>query len=197
MAHRRRAALGDDQAGDCGRYRIGRRPCASRLSPGLPALQLRTAASGREPRSMSTIVRRLAALFFVAHGVAHLVGFAASWQLGSLRDMTYSTIILNGTIDVGDAGMRVMGVLWVAAAVAFAAAAVAVISWLVPRRRRRHHVLARRMCPWAAERDRRRLHRCRDPRRPRRTDDRAPHRASAGRALMVSYVFSCRTKRGL
>lgn len=76
---------------------------------------------------MSTLVSRVAAVFFVAHGIAHLVGFVASWQLGSTADTSYSTLILNGAVDVGDAGMRVMGVLWVAAAAAFFVAAVAVI----------------------------------------------------------------------
>jgi hypothetical protein len=76
---------------------------------------------------MSALARRLAAAFFIAHGVAHLVGFVAAWQLSELKDAPYTTVILNGALDVGDAGMRVMGVLWIAAAAAFAGAAVAVI----------------------------------------------------------------------
>jgi hypothetical protein len=75
---------------------------------------------------MSILVRRAAAAFFVAHGVAHLVGFLGSWGLGEFEDAPYTTFILNGTVDVGDIGMRVVGVLWLAAAAAFGAAAVAV-----------------------------------------------------------------------
>jgi hypothetical protein len=74
---------------------------------------------------VSSLIRRAAAAFLVAHGVAHLVGFVGSWQLGQLRDAPYTTAILNGAIDVGDAGMRVMGVLWLAAAAAVIGAAVA------------------------------------------------------------------------
>lgn len=75
---------------------------------------------------MSTIIRGAAAVFLVAHGVAHIVGFLASWQLRAARDTPDSTWILNGTVDVGDAGMRLFGILWLVAAVAFLAAAVAI-----------------------------------------------------------------------
>jgi len=74
---------------------------------------------------MSTFVRRAAAAFFVAHGIAHVLGFLGSWRLGEFTDAPSTTAILNGTIDVGDGGMRVVGVVWLAAAAAFLAAAVA------------------------------------------------------------------------
>jgi hypothetical protein len=75
---------------------------------------------------MSTILRPAAAVFFVAHGVAHLVGFMGSWRLAEFKDAPYSTLIFNGAIDVGDAGMRIVGVLWLAGAAAFIGAAVAI-----------------------------------------------------------------------
>ena len=61
------------------------------------------------------------ALFLLAHGVAHLVGFAGAFRLKS--DIPYHTTLLAGRVDVGDAGMRVMGVLWVVGALLFACAA--------------------------------------------------------------------------
>lgn len=64
----------------------------------------------------------LAALFF-AHGVAHLVGFVVPWKLGSFAETPYHTTILSGRIDLGDAGIRVMGLAWLAAGIACAVAA--------------------------------------------------------------------------
>lgn len=84
---------------------------------------------------MSTLARRAAALFLLAHGFAHLVGFLGSWRLGEFADAPYTTEILNGAVDVGDAGIRAIGLLWIAGAAGFAAAAVA---WL----RGRHAVVA-------------------------------------------------------
>ena len=74
---------------------------------------------------MSSLIRRAAAAFVVAHGVAHLVGFLGSWQLGQFRDAPYTTGILNGAVDIGDGGMRVLGILWLVAAGAFVVAAAA------------------------------------------------------------------------
>ena len=75
---------------------------------------------------MPNIARRAAAVFLVAHGLAHVLGFIAAWKLGELDDVPYSTLILNGTLDVGDLGIRVVGVLWLAAAIAFLVAAFVV-----------------------------------------------------------------------
>jgi hypothetical protein len=47
----------------------------------------------------------------------------ATW-LGA-ADGPYTTFIVNGALDVGDAGIRIVGVLWLVAAAAFAVAAVA------------------------------------------------------------------------
>ena len=57
----------------------------------------------------------LAALM-ILHGIAHLVGFAGSWHVGELP---YKTTVLGGRVDLGDAGIRATGILWLAAAVAF------------------------------------------------------------------------------
>ena len=62
----------------------------------------------------------------VAHGVAHLVGFVSSWKLATLAELPYKTTVFAGRVDIGDAGMRVMGTLWLLAALAFLVAAIAV-----------------------------------------------------------------------
>lgn len=46
------------------------------------------------------------------HGVAHAPGFVGSWRLAALEGMPYHTTLLGGAIDVGDAGMRVVGLAW-------------------------------------------------------------------------------------
>lgn len=71
-------------------------------------------------------MRFVLAFLLVAHGVAHLVGFVSSWKLAILADLPYKTTVLSGRVDLGGAGIRVMGVLWLLAAVAFLVAAFAV-----------------------------------------------------------------------
>jgi len=71
-------------------------------------------------------MRFVLAILLVAHGVAHLVGFVSSWNLAVLPELPYKTVVLSGRVDVGDAGIRVMGVLWLLAALAFLVAAFAV-----------------------------------------------------------------------
>jgi hypothetical protein len=52
----------------------------------------------------------------IAHGVAHLVGFVVPWKLMAAPDVPYRTTILGGTVDIGDAGSRALGVVWLIAA---------------------------------------------------------------------------------
>jgi hypothetical protein len=66
------------------------------------------------------------ALLLFAHGVAHLAGFVSSWKLATLAELPYRTTILAGRVDVGDAGIRVVGALWLLAALAFMVTAIGV-----------------------------------------------------------------------
>ena len=69
----------------------------------------------------------------VAHGVAHLAGFAVPWRLVESDEMPYKTTVLGGRIDLGPTGIRVMGVLWLAAGVATMAAGSAwLLRWADP-----------------------------------------------------------------
>ena len=70
-------------------------------------------------------MRWLLAAFVAAHGIAHLVGFAVTWQLTVSKDVPYTTTVLNGRVDLGDGGIRVVGLLWLALAIAFAGVAAA------------------------------------------------------------------------
>jgi hypothetical protein len=70
-------------------------------------------------------MRTLLAVWFFAHGVAHLPGFLVSWQLRTFPDLPFRTTILANSVDVGTVGVRLIGVGWLLSAVAFMALAVA------------------------------------------------------------------------
>jgi hypothetical protein len=68
------------------------------------------------------------------HGFAHLVGFMVPWELGPVRG-SYKTTLLAGQLDVGNAGIRTVGVFWLAGALGFwvaAAGAAGGRAWWVP-----------------------------------------------------------------
>ncbi len=71
-------------------------------------------------------MRILLALISFGHAFAHLPGFIAYLRLAELKDMPYKTTILAGQVNIGDFGIRVFGVLWLVAALAFAASGVGV-----------------------------------------------------------------------
>jgi hypothetical protein len=71
------------------------------------------------------IMRYLVAAFLLAHGFAHLVGLAGAWQFGPA--VPHKTTLLGGRIDLGEPGIRAFGVVWLVGALAFAAAAGALI----------------------------------------------------------------------
>jgi hypothetical protein len=72
-------------------------------------------------------MRFVIAALFIIHGVAHLVGFVVPWRITTLKDTPYRTTILNGRVNVGEAGIKAIGVLWLFAALAYMACGVAVI----------------------------------------------------------------------
>lgn len=70
-------------------------------------------------------MRLVLTLLLIAHGVAHLPGFLVAWGLASLPELPYRTTIF-GTIDVGTAGARAIGVGWLLMALLFVALAAAI-----------------------------------------------------------------------
>jgi hypothetical protein len=60
----------------------------------------------------------LALLFFV-HGFAHTVGFVVPWRIATLEDMPYKTTVLNDKLNLGNWGIRLVGLLWLLAALLF------------------------------------------------------------------------------
>ena len=69
--------------------------------------------------------RPVAATFLMFHGLIHILGFLRAWQFADLAEMPYSTLILNGTLDVGDVGIRLVGLAWLVAAMGVVVAAIA------------------------------------------------------------------------
>jgi len=72
------------------------------------------------------------AVVLAVHSLIHLFGFVVAWKLVELKDMPYKTTILAGRWDVGDAGVRLFGVLWVAVAIAFIVVVIGLVmnqSW--------------------------------------------------------------------
>lgn len=94
------------------------------------------AAEKRETEAwLAGLLPRVFAVFLVLHGLVHVIGFTVPWRLGGLRGSEYSTAIVYRSIEVGDAIVKLIGVVWLAAAVALVV--VGVMVW-------RGHALALR-----------------------------------------------------
>jgi len=65
------------------------------------------------------MIHRFAAAALALHGVIHLIGFVSPWQIASLEGFAYRTTILGGAQDIGDAGVRVIGLVWLGLTVGF------------------------------------------------------------------------------
>lgn len=73
------------------------------------------------------------AFFLFAHGFAHLVGFLVSWKLKEMPEMPYKTTLFFGRLDAGETGIKVVGAMWLIAALAFAVSSVGALmqtQWL-------------------------------------------------------------------
>jgi hypothetical protein len=73
-------------------------------------------------------VRIALAILMALHGVAHGPGVVGSWRLAALEGIPYHTTLFGGAVDVGDAGMRVVGVAWLLAGAGFVAASAAALA---------------------------------------------------------------------
>jgi hypothetical protein len=83
----------------------------------------RNAGATVEPAGM---IRRTAAVLVALHGVIHLIGFLAPWRIVTLQSLAYRTSVLGGGLDIGDVGVRVIGLVWLGLTVGFLAAGFAI-----------------------------------------------------------------------
>ncbi len=58
-------------------------------------------------------------IFLGIHGFAHLIGFLVPWKIATLKEMPYSTKIFYQKYDIGSIGVRITGLLWLAATLLF------------------------------------------------------------------------------
>lgn len=70
------------------------------------------------------MLRLALAVFMALHGIAHFVGFAVPWRLLEAEEMPYATTLLGGRLDVGDAGIKGVGLVWLVLGIAFVGAGV-------------------------------------------------------------------------
>lgn len=63
-------------------------------------------------------------IYLMIHGFCHLVGFVVPWKIATMKDEPYKTTLLSGAWDVGDAGIRIVGSLWLLTGLAFMASAI-------------------------------------------------------------------------
>lgn len=93
------------------------------------------AGADPDPKRNIGMLQLLAAVGLAAHGLIHLIGFVVPWRLASLEGFPYRTTALNGALELGEAGARLVGLGWLAVAVGFVVAAVGVwqgASWSLP-----------------------------------------------------------------
>ena len=67
------------------------------------------------------------ALVLVLHGLIHLIGTTVYLRLADIQGFTYKTTLLGGRLHLGEAGIRMFGVLWVLPAIGFVLAALALL----------------------------------------------------------------------
>lgn len=72
------------------------------------------------------IVQLAASIVLALHGLVHLIGFVVPWRLATIDGFPYRSAVLNASMEIGDLGVRALGVVWLALAVGFVVAAFGV-----------------------------------------------------------------------
>jgi hypothetical protein len=76
---------------------------------------------------MITGMRIALALLMALHGIAHLVGFFGAWRLAP-QTVPYASSVLGGRLEMGDAGIRLLGAFWLLVAIGFWVASAAALT---------------------------------------------------------------------
>ena len=69
------------------------------------------------------------------HGLIHLMGLAAYWQLAELEELPYKTTMIDGKRDVGDGGFKLFCVLWLVGAIGYSTSVYGLLieqDWAIP-----------------------------------------------------------------
>ena len=67
--------------------------------------------------------RFIVALVLLGHGLIHLMGFVVYLRLGAVEGLSFPSRLLGGHLGADPAVVRVLGFVWLLAAVGFVAAA--------------------------------------------------------------------------
>jgi hypothetical protein len=67
-------------------------------------------------------------IYLLIHGLCHVVGFVVPWKILTMKEEPYRTTLMAGTIQVGDIGIRIVGLLWLLACVAFMVSGIGVLA---------------------------------------------------------------------
>ena len=65
------------------------------------------------------MIRIILSIVLLIHGLIHLLGFIVPWRLAEIKDLQYKTTVLAGKIDMGESGMKIIGILWLLTALAY------------------------------------------------------------------------------
>ncbi len=76
------------------------------------------------------VLRRIAAGVLAAHGLIHLLGFTVYWKIAGIDGLPYPDRLLDDRLDAPTWLVRVLGLGWLAVALAIVAAA---LGWLFAR----------------------------------------------------------------
>ena len=74
------------------------------------------------------MIRIVLMIVLIVHGLIHLIGFVVPWRLVTIEGMAYKTTLLAGGLNVGDTGMRAVGLLWLLLALGFVVAGGGVVT---------------------------------------------------------------------
>jgi hypothetical protein len=68
------------------------------------------------------MIRRTAGVVLALHGLIHVIGFLSPWRIATLEGFAYRTTAFNGGLDIGDIGVRAIGLVWLGLTLGFLAA---------------------------------------------------------------------------
>jgi hypothetical protein len=71
----------------------------------------------------------------ITQGLIHLIGFVVPWQLAKIQGYPYRDEIWGGQVLLGATGIRIVGVLWLVAAIGFVLAGLGLVWGSLPWRR--------------------------------------------------------------
>ena len=78
-------------------------------------------------RKSSDVAKYVLVVLLALHGLVHGLGFAATWKIGPVVAVSATPSLVPGLVP-GGAPVQVLGVLWLVALIAFAAAAFGLLT---------------------------------------------------------------------